>query len=51
MAWMNASRLGFFGASTKCHVGVVHDRRDALQRTHADSVCGACVRHCILNSP
>ena len=48
---MYASRFVFFGASTKCHVGVVRDRHDVLQRTHADSVCGECVRHCILNFP
>ena len=46
---MYASRFVFLGASTKCHVGVVRGRHDALQRTRADSVCDACVRHCILN--
>ena len=48
---MYACRFVFFGASTKCHVGEVRDRRDALQRTSADSVCDACVLHCILNFP
>ena len=48
---MYASRFVFFGASTKFRVGVVRDRRDALQRTRADSVCDACVRHCIVDFP
>ena len=48
---MCACRFVFFGASTKCHVGEVRDRCDALQRTSADSVCDACVCHCILNFP
>ena len=33
----------FLGASTTCHVGVVRDRRDTLQRTCAVSVCNTCV--------
>ena len=48
---MFVSRFVFFDASTKCHVGVVGDRRDALKRTRADSVCDACVCQCIMNFP
>ena len=51
LACMYASRSVFLAASTKSHVGVVRDHGDALQRTRADSVCDACVRHCILNFP
>ena len=43
--------ISFLCASTKCHVWVKHDLRNALQLTRADSVCDACVHRCILNFP